>query len=146
MHAAPSAVRTAVNQAEEAFGPQLITRHFVKGIASAATWQILTARIQPPLDECKAPMSRAAEVRMNRMPIINSGNRFRKDGTVKKSANSARDLSNCAWSVVLARQKSRFSPGRLRFAPGNAPAACGLNPSLADFQDIENESLFSNCP
>ncbi len=83
---------------------------------------------------------------MNRMPIINSGNRFRKDGTVKKSANSARDLSNCAWSVVLARQKSRFLPGKLRFTPGNAPAACGLNPSLADFQDIENESLFSNCP
>lgn len=54
MHAAPSAVRTAVNQVEEAFGLQLIVRHFVKGIASAATWQILTARIQPPLDEYKA--------------------------------------------------------------------------------------------
>jgi len=47
MHAAPSAVRTAVNRAEEAFGPQLITRHFVKGIASAATWRTLMARIQP---------------------------------------------------------------------------------------------------
>ena len=47
MHAAPSAVRTVANQAEEAFGPQLVTRHFVKGIASAATWRTLTARIQP---------------------------------------------------------------------------------------------------
>ena len=80
------------------------------------------------------------------MPIIDSGNRFQKDGTVKKSANPARDLSNCAWSVVLARHKSRLSPDGLSFTPDNAPATCGLNPSLADFQDIENESLLSNRP
>ena len=142
LHAALS----AVNQAEEAFGLQLITRHFGKGIASAATWRILMARIQPPPDEYKALTSQGAEVPANCLPIFNSGSRFQKDGTVKKSANPEGDLSNCAWSVILARQKSCFAPDRLRFTPDNAPVTCGLNPSPADFQVIENEFLFLNSP
>ena len=91
-------------------------------------------------------MSQGAEERANCMPIINSGNRFQKDGTTKKSANPARDLPNRLLGVVLARQKSCFAPDRLRFTPDNAPVTCGLNPSPADFQVIENEFLFLNSP
>lgn len=52
MHVAFSAMLAATNQVEEIFDLLLITRHFVKGIASAATWRIPEARIQPLLDEC----------------------------------------------------------------------------------------------
>lgn len=63
MHVVPSAILAAVNQVEDAFGLQLITRHRAKGIAPTATGRIVMPRIQHLLDEYEGLMGAGAEMR-----------------------------------------------------------------------------------
>lgn len=63
MNVVPSAIFTAVNQVEEAFGLQLTLRHRSKGITPTATGHIVMKKLQHVLDEYDTMMSEGADLR-----------------------------------------------------------------------------------
>lgn len=63
MNVVPSAIFTAINQVEDAFGLQLTIRHRSKGITPSATGKTLLSRIQNLLDEYDELMSLGVEMR-----------------------------------------------------------------------------------
>ena len=63
MNVVPSAIFTAVNQVEEAFGLQLTLRHRSKGITPTATGLIVMKKLQHLLDEYDTVMGEGADLR-----------------------------------------------------------------------------------
>lgn len=63
LNVVPSAIFTAVNQVEEAFGLKLTLRHRSKGITPTATGLIVMKKLEHLLDEYETMMSEGADLR-----------------------------------------------------------------------------------
>ncbi|GMG84506.1 hypothetical protein LNKW23_37220 [Paralimibaculum aggregatum] len=69
----PSAVHTAVNQVEAAFGLQLVTRSRAKGISLTATGQQMVAKIQSLLDDYEILMRDGNDMRTRPTGTLRAG-------------------------------------------------------------------------